>query len=468
MSELLAAHPVQVDGAEMKDWYDARGIQYGPAFTGLTTAHTTEGPGGSVLAEVALPGSIRSQQGAYAVHPALLDACFQAVGAHPDLHADTSGALMLPLGVARLRAHASTRNAHYCYVRLTSASAAAVEADIEVLDEQGAVLLSVTGLRLGTGVSEAGRRDRTLNERLLTIDWRQQEPPAADDSVEPGSWLVVSTSDGSDMLAAELGEALKLKEAQVAALVWPQHADHAANAERLRAQLTASAFSGVVVVTAPRDGESDAESPVAGAEQVRHLVRIARELPEIPGEPPRLYVVTRDAQTVCAGDVANLEQGGLRGLIRVIGMEHPGLAATQIDVDGSVDARLVAAQLLARSDEDETAWRNGTWYTARLNLTPLQPEERRSIVVSPEHDGMRLQVRAPGDLQSAELAAYTRVPPGPGEIEVSVIGVEPELRRRPGRVRSVPEFRGQAATARCGLRRSRHRGRCRRHRTPGG
>ncbi len=99
VSELLAAHPVQVDGAEMKDWYDARGIQYGPAFTGLAAAHTTEGPGGSVLAEVALPGSIRSQQGAYAVHPALLDACFQAVGAHPDLHADTSGALMLPLGV---------------------------------------------------------------------------------------------------------------------------------------------------------------------------------------------------------------------------------------------------------------------------------------------------------------------------------------------------------------------------------
>ncbi len=128
-------------------------------------------------------------------------------------------------------------------MRLTSASAAAVEADLEVLDEHGAVLLSVTGLRLGTGVSEAGRRDRTLNERLLTIDWRQQEPPTADDSVEPGSWLVVSTSDGSDMLAAELGEALKLKEAQVAALVWPQHADHAAQrrapqgtADRLRVQ----------------------------------------------------------------------------------------------------------------------------------------------------------------------------------------------------------------------------------------
>ncbi|HEV7418295.1 MAG TPA: sulfolipid-1 biosynthesis phthioceranic/hydroxyphthioceranic acid synthase [Mycobacterium sp.] len=419
MSDLLAAHPVELDGAEMRDWYDARGIQYGPAFTGLTAARTTEGPGGSVLAEVALPGSIRSQQSAYGVHPALLDACFQAVGAHPDLHADTSGTLMLPLGVRRLRAHASTRNAHYCYVRLASASAAAVEADIEVLDEQGAVLLSVTGLRLGTGVSEAGQRDRTLNERLLTIDWRQQEAPEAD-GVEAGSWLVVSTSDGSDMLATELTEVLKVKEARVSTMVWPLGADHPANAERLQTQLTEVPFTGVVVVTAPRDGAPDADSPRKGGDLVRHLVRIVRGLPDVPGEPPRLFLVTRSAQTVLADDAANLEQGGLRGLMRVIGMEHPGLAPTQIDVDDATDVEQVAVQLLAGSDEDETAWRNDEWYTARLNLSPLQPDERRSIVVEPERDGMRLQIRTPGDLQSVELAAYDRVPPGPGQIEVSV------------------------------------------------
>jgi polyketide synthase 5 len=419
ISDLLAAHPVLLDGAEMRDWYDARGIQYGPAFSGLTAAHTTEGPGGSVLAEVALPGSIRSQQGAYGVHPALLDACFQAVGAHPDLHADTTGTLMLPLGVRRLRAHTSTRNAHYCYVRLTSASPTAVEADIEVLDEHGAILLTVSGLRLGTGVSEAGQRDRTLNERLLTIDWRRQDAPEAD-TVNPGAWLVVSTSDAADMLATKLADVLRLTEDQVAAMIWAEDADHAANAAHLRTQLADRAFNGVIVVTSPQDGAADAQSPLKGGDLVRHLVRVARELPDIPGEPPRLFVVTRNAQTVTAGDVANLEQGGLRGLMRVIGMEHPGLGATQIDVDDDTDVQQVAAQLLAGSDEDETAWRNGEWYTARLNLSPMQPEERRSIVVSPEHDGMRLQIRTPGDLQSIELVAYDRVPPGPGQIEVSV------------------------------------------------
>ena len=36
------------------------------------------------------------------------------------------------------------------------------------------------------------------------------------------------------------------------------------------------------------------------------------------------------------------------------------------------------------------------------------------------HDGMRWQIRTPGDLETMELAAFDRVSPGPGEIEVAV------------------------------------------------
>ena len=64
MAALLAAHPRRVDGAELRKRFDERGIQYGPAFTGLAAAHTAEEAVGTVLAEVALPGSIRSQQAA--------------------------------------------------------------------------------------------------------------------------------------------------------------------------------------------------------------------------------------------------------------------------------------------------------------------------------------------------------------------------------------------------------------------
>ncbi|MBO0865256.1 MAG: SDR family NAD(P)-dependent oxidoreductase, partial [Mycobacterium sp.] len=102
------------------------------------------------------------------------------------------------------------------------------------------------------------------------------------------------------------------------------------------------------------------------------------------------------------------------------GTEHPHLRPTQIDVDEAIDAEQLAQQLLGGSEEDETAWRNGAWYTARLYPAPLLPEERQTTMVDLERDGMRLQIRTPGDLESMELVACDRVPPGPGQIEVAV------------------------------------------------
>jgi polyketide synthase 5 len=419
MTALLGSHPNRLEGNEIRQWFDKRGIQYGPAFTGLAAACTAEGAVDTVLAEVALPRSIRSQQDAYRVHPSLLDACFQSVAVHPDAQSAANGGLLLPLGVRRLRTYGGTRNARYCYTRVTAADASGIEADLNVLDEHGSVLLTICGLKLGTGASETSDRDRVLGERLLTIEWQQRTLPEAADA-DPGAWLLVRTSATVDVVATKLTDALKLLGAEPTTMVWPQKADHRAIAELLGSQLAAGGFRGVVVLTGPENGDPDEECAFRGREYVEHLVRIARELPDIPGEPLRLYVVTRNAQAVVAADRPNLEQAGLRGLIRVIGAEHPHLRATQIDLDEDTDAEQLAQQLLRGSEEDETGWRNGQWYTARLCPTPLRPEERRTTVVNHERDGMRLQIRTPGDLESMELVAYDRIPPGPGEIEVAV------------------------------------------------
>ena len=40
----------------------------------------------------------------------------------------------------------------------------------------------------------------------------------------------------------------------------------------------------MVVLTGPKNGDADDQSPLLGREYVQHLVRITRELPEIPGE----------------------------------------------------------------------------------------------------------------------------------------------------------------------------------------
>jgi phthioceranic/hydroxyphthioceranic acid synthase len=427
MDTLLAAHSLRVDGEEMRTHFDQHGVQYGPAFTGLGAARiadgTADGTPSTVLAEVALPPSIRSQLNSYGIHPALLDACFQAIAAHPDVQAALSGGLMLPLGVRRLRAYGSARSACYCYIRVTNTGAAGIEADLDVLDEQGTVLLAVEGLLLGAGVSEQGNRNRVLNERLLTIEWQPRKLPETDQT-ESGRWVLISTSADADAAAAALtdalADALKAHEAQCVTVSWPQQGDHGAAAEALRAQLGSDGSTGVVVLTGPKNDNPDGKCAVRGGDCVAHLVRIAKELAEIDAASPRLYVVTRNAQTVVAEDCPNLEQGGMRGLLRVIGTENPHLRTTHIDVDEQTSVERLARQLLAGPDEDETAWRNDEWYTARLCPTALRPEERQTTIVDRATDGMRLQIRTPGDLESMEFVAFDRVPPGPGQIEVAV------------------------------------------------
>ncbi|SPM37836.1 multifunctional mycocerosic acid synthase membrane-associated MAS, partial [Mycobacterium numidiamassiliense] len=412
VAALLAAHPHRVDGDELRQWFDDRGVHFGSAFAGLTAARTVDRKDGTILAEVELPQSIRAQQTGYGAHPALLDACFQSAAAHARSRDVGNGGMLLPLGVRRIRSFGPLQTARYCLSRVTETHPTGMETDLDVFDENGAVLLTVRGLRVGSDVTESGARQRLMAERLLTIDWQQRELPAAAGG-EAGTWLLLVTSDADDLLPAELADALKTEGAQCKTVRWQQH-----DAEQLGREL--ADVGGVVVLTGPAAAGNDEQCASRGREQVRQLVRIARQVTECRDEPPRLYVVTRNTQTVLPDDRPSLDQAGLRGLMRVIAAEHTRMRASQIDLDAGTDAAQVARQLLAGSGEDETAWRGGQWYTARLRPAPLRPDERRTAPADPRHEGMRLEISTPGDLQGLELVAFDRTPPGPGQIEVAV------------------------------------------------
>ena len=418
IAALLATHPQQADGATLRESFGERGIHYGPAFTGLISARTAEGKGRSVVAEVGLPSGVRSQQSGYEVHPALLDACFQSVMAHPAIRDASDGGVLLPLSVKRLRRYAPTRATKYCHLRVVSEQGthqdSRFEIDLDLLDESGAVLLAVEGLRMG---SSGGGADQLMAERLLTVGWQQQALPSAPERAV-GGWLLINTTE-ADLLESRLTDALKSLGAQCTTLSWPEQADQAANTARL-AEAVHGGLEGVVIVCPPPAVEPDEQGLLGGREQVRHVIRMIRELPEMPGEPPRLYVVTRRAQIVLPDDEPNLVQAGLRGLLRVVGAENPQLRTTQIDLEQDADIEQVAQELLSGSPEDETAWRGGQRYTARLRCTPLGPDERRLTTVNHQSDRMRATVRHPGDLRTLEFIALARKTPGPGEVEIAV------------------------------------------------
>lgn len=418
VAALQKEHPHRHDGDDIRRWFDGRGVQFGPAFTGLRTVHTSADE--TILAEIGLPTVVRHQQNIFDVHPVLLDACFQSVAAHPRVQSTAPGGLLLPLGVRALRQYAATQKTRYCLTQVTSLNDFSVEADLTLLDDEGSVLLVVSGLLMGTGASESHEDDRILNERLLAIEWRQNELPELPEQINSGAWLVITTSDVADIAASELTDTLKLHGSNVTTMSWLQHADHGHNAARLVDHCATGGFDGVVVIADAHTGGSDDHLAQRGVEQVHHLVRITRELPDAASQTPRLYVITRQSQSVLPDERPNLNQAGVRGLLRVIGAEYPALRPSHIDIDDATDGKLVAQQLLLGVSEDETAFRAGQWYTAHLYSHPLRPQQRFRTVVDHERDGMRLHIRTPGDLETLELIACNRVAPGPGEIEVAV------------------------------------------------
>jgi acyl transferase domain-containing protein/acyl carrier protein len=409
VSALLATHLGMTIGEEIRNTLADRGIDFGTAFTGLIAVHTTAGDP-TLFAEVRVPAGIRARQTGYGIHPALLDACFQSVAAHPSAAGLGGGGLMLPLSAGRLRRFGACGDARYCHVTITAANASAVEADIQVLDAHGGVLLEVTRLRMGSGATKSAERDRLLSERLLTVEWEQQEAPVAA-TTAAGNWLLIAADD-ADEFPALLAQELSTGGARCRTV----HSGTGIAAD----DVGFDHLAGLVFVAPPASGAPTEQCLSRGRELVEEVVHIARELPNTEGQPPRLYVVTRGAQAVTAGDEINLDQSGLRGLLRSIGNEHPPLTPTQIDIDTHTRADAVAQEILSGSAEDETAWRHGNWYAARLRTTPLRAEERRTTVVDPERDGMRLEVRIPGDLQTLELVAVDRQPPQAGQIEVAV------------------------------------------------
>ncbi|MGO4426150.1 polyketide synthase, partial [Streptomyces sp. MCAF7] len=205
--------------------------------------------------------------------------------------------------------------------------------------------------------------------------------------------------------------------------------------DSLTARLTQRATTAVVLLNG---ADTDADPATAALARTRRALGAAQAIAACGAEPPRLYVITRGARAVAPGEVADPAQSSLRGLVRVLALEHPRMRATLVDTApigsstdraGAVDPTApawpsdLAAELLADAPEDEVALRGTTRHVARLAYAPLTDAERSAAVARDVRygvDGFRLRAGRLGDLGSLELAATGRPGPGPGEVEVRV------------------------------------------------
>ncbi len=108
-------------------------------------------------------------------------------------------------------------------------------------------------------------------------------------------------------------------------------------------------------------------------------------------QPPRLFLLTRNAQPVGEGDRANPAHAVLWGLGRTLALEHPEIWGGIIDVDESVPvglaARYVVDEAHGGDGEDQVIYRAGMRRVPRLqrgyppSTSPVELDKDRSHLV---------------------------------------------------------------------------------------
>ncbi|GAA1285733.1 SDR family NAD(P)-dependent oxidoreductase [Saccharothrix xinjiangensis] len=275
------------------------GMEYGPAFRGVREARAGGGVADCLLRRPDGPDR------ALRLPPTLLDSCLHALAAAAlDLAVDGP---CLPVGIGAVRLHGDPRRADRCEA-VVAGDATGLTGSVRLRDDAGTLLAEVLDVRV---------RPVAAALPALEARWERQDLPARGG---PRTWLLL----GCD------------PEVRAALVV----AGHRVTGD------PAEPADGVVFLPG-RDGlEQD-------------LVRLSA----LASGTRRLWVVTREAAVVLDGEPGAPEPAALRGAVRVLAFERPGLRASIVDVD---DLAALPRELAADLDDDEVAWRGGDRYAARL------------------------------------------------------------------------------------------------------
>ncbi|MFD5048702.1 type I polyketide synthase, partial [Streptomyces sp. NPDC058382] len=327
---------------------------------------------GAVFAEIALPEEA-DRDGAFTLHPGLLDAAVRAAGL---LDSDTSGTGDVA-DWHGLNLHAAAATA--LRVRLTTVGQGTVS--LEAVDVAGEPVLTVTSLTPRQGASGSADRAAGPATPLLGVAW--EAVPAPTESASPAGlrWAVLGTDTD--------GTADGLKDASVA---------HCGSLTDLFD--ADGPFPDVVL--APLTGDGDLP------EALRTTTTAALDLLRTWSTDPRthdatLVFVTHGAVAVDSEGVTDLGAAPVWGLVRSAQLEEPGsffLLDLGDSGPGAAGAAFAALPGLLDAGESQAALRAGTVRVARLAKLPdsaAEPPVDRAW----DRDGTVLITGGTGGLGSA-------------------------------------------------------------------
>jgi acyl transferase domain-containing protein/acyl carrier protein len=321
--------------------FAAQGFQYGPAFQKISWIRIGEG---EALARF---DSLDVAELEYRLHPAVLDACFQALVATDPFPSKT----YLPVGIERIRVRRRPHGAMLAWARLDRRSEASAAGSIFLCDETGEVAVEIAGFVVkALDALESVMPDGQLERSLYEVRWTPAPRIVDEAAASDGRWLILAHANqaAASTLADTLG----------------RYGCTVEVGDRV-----SDGFDGIVCFP-------------AGAAGVMKLVQTVAA----SGVSTKIWLVTRGAQAAGEQKTMALEQAAAWGLGRVVGhQEHIGIWGGMIDLDPAGpegEAEQIARELLQPTDEDQIAFRGGERYVARLercrDLAPELPARFRA------------------------------------------------------------------------------------------
>ena len=345
----------EIEFDRMRELMAAGGMGFGPSFRGIRTLYRGQG---EVFSEVVLPDGVEDAD-RYGVHPALLDAAFQAVTAH--VH--TRG-LHLPFAIDRMTVHEPGATRALVHGRLVQgASDNALAFDVSLVDAAGRILVEVSGLRIRPAVAAAlvPSAKSELPRAMYRVEWPESEL-AEGASLPAGRWVVAAAPE--DALANALSAGLTSRGAEC---------------RRVTGSLIEQALPAEHVVCVWSGGGREADASEAALQRSSEGLSVVQTLVKRGGST-RVWWVTSGAVSLSDESSVTLETSPLWGLGRTVMQEHPELRCTLVDVEGGADAaESVLRELRAGDDEEQVAWRGGRRHVARLVRAPSSKGARREL-----------------------------------------------------------------------------------------
>jgi phthiocerol/phenolphthiocerol synthesis type-I polyketide synthase C len=148
LAELSARMPQAVSALEHYTGASKRGLDYGPAFQGVSNVLLTASRARQreALAEISLPFLQETGLEGYFSHPALLDSCIQVlitlIGQN-----DKGNSSTIPVHIDRVRSFAPLTSRIFCHVLMRSESERSAVGDFRIMDPAGNLLLNIEGAR---------------------------------------------------------------------------------------------------------------------------------------------------------------------------------------------------------------------------------------------------------------------------------------------------------------------------------